>query len=65
MFIGEVLICEREFDNVFDKYVVVIKNEVGYMVGYVFKEFLKIFNKFFKDYGEIEVECIGNRYNVG
>lgn len=25
--IGEVLMCEREFDNVYDKYVVVVSNE--------------------------------------
>lgn len=35
------------------------------MVGHVPKELSKIFNKFLKDYGEIEAECIGNRYNAG
>ena len=54
MFIGEVLTCEREPDNAFGKYAVVIKNEAGQMVGHVPKELSKIFNKFFKDYGEIE-----------
>lgn len=26
--IGEVFICERDYDNVYDKYVIVVKNEV-------------------------------------
>ena len=65
VFIEEVLTCEREPDNAFDKYAVAIKNEVGHMVGHVPKELSKIFNKFVTDYGEIEAECIGNRYNAG
>ena len=65
VFIGGVLTCESEPDNAFDKYAVAIKNEAGHMVGHVPKELSKIFNKFLKDYGEIEAECIGNRYNAG
>lgn len=35
------------------------------MVGYVLKELFRFFYKFFDDFGEFEVECIGNRFNVG
>ena len=38
--IGEVLTCERDHDNVHDKYAI-------------------------RNYGEIEAECIGARYNKG
>ena len=54
VFIGEDLTCEREPDNAFDKYAVEMKDEAGHMVGHVPKELSKIFNKFFRDYGEIE-----------
>ena len=35
------------------------------MVGHVPIEFSKIFFNFLKDYGEIEAECFGSRYNAG
>lgn len=65
LFIGEVLTCERERDNAFDKHAAAINNEAGHMVGHVPKELSKMFNTFLKDYGEIKAECIGNRYNAG
>ena len=35
------------------------------LVGYVPIEFSKIFSHFSRDYGEIEAECIGERYKKG
>ena len=34
-------------------------------VGHVPIELSKLFNKFVSDGGEVEAECIGNRYNAG
>lgn len=65
VYIGEIFFCELEFDNQYSKYVVVVKNEDDSIVGYVLVEFLKIFNKFLLEYGKIEAECIGNRFNKG
>ena len=63
--IGEVLTCEREIDNVHDKYAIAVKNEDQALVGHVPMELSKIFSRFLRDYGEIEAECIGARYNRG
>lgn len=65
VFIGEVLPCERELNNVHDKYAIVVKNGDDKTVGHVPIELSKVVNKFIRDYGEIEVECIGARYNRG
>ena len=35
------------------------------MVGHVPIELSKVFSIFLKDYGEVEAECIGSRYNAG
>lgn len=63
--VGDVMMCEIEEDNPHDKYVVAVKNESGQTVGHIPIEIPKIMNKFIRDCGEIEVECIGHRYNVG
>lgn len=70
--------CELEMDNEYDAHAVVVKKEVhneydahavlvesGDTVGHVRIELSKIFHRFLADYGEIEAECIGNRYNAG
>ena len=57
--------CEIEEDNEHDKYAVAVKNESGQIVGHIPIEISKIMNKFIRDFGEIEVEGIGHRYNVG
>lgn len=63
--IGEVLMCERELDNAYDKYAVAVSNEQGKVVGHVPIELSKVSTRFIRDYGEIEAECIGARYNRG
>lgn len=65
VYIGEILSCEMEPDNQHSKYAVVVKNEDKKIVGHVPVELSKIFNKFLSDYGKIEAECIGNRFNKG
>ena len=61
--IGKVLTCERDHDNVHDKYAIAVKDEDQTWVGHVPIELSKIFSRFLQDYGEIEAECIGARYN--
>ena len=63
--IGEVLMCERELDNAYDKYAVAVNNEQGKVVGHVPIELSKVFARFIRNYGEVEAECIGARYNRG
>lgn len=63
--VGEVMRCEIEENNDHDKYAVTVRNECGQMVGHVPIELSKLFSKFLHDYGEVEAECIGNRYNAG
>ena len=63
--IGEVLMCERELDNVYDKYAVAVNNEKGKVVGHVPIELSKVFARFIRNYGEVEAEGIGARYNRG
>ena len=65
VYIGEILFCELEPDNQHSKYAVVVKNEDNSIVGHVPAELSKIFNKFLSEYGKIEAECIGNRFNKG
>ena len=65
VYIGEVMECEHEIDNDHDAHAVVVKKESGDVVGLVPIELSKCFHKFLDDYGEIEAECIGNRYNSG
>ena len=62
--IGDILFCETESDNNFDKYAVAVKTDNGELVGHVPIEHSKVFTDFLKDYGDIEVECIGCRYNL-
>lgn len=63
--IGEILACEMELNNSHDKYAVAVKNQDGNLIGHVPKELSRLFNKLLKDYGELEAECIGNRFNAG
>ena len=63
--IGEVLMCERELDNAYDKYAVAVNNKQSNVVGHVPLELSKVFARFIRDYGEVEAECIGVRYNRG
>ncbi|KAM7431160.1 hypothetical protein ABFA07_018235 [Porites harrisoni] len=65
VYIGAILFCELEPDNQHSKYAVVVKNEDDSIVGHVPAELSKIFNKFLSEYGKIEAECIGNRFNKG
>ena len=62
--VGELMMCEIEENNDHDKYAVAVKNESGQIVGHVPIEISKIMCKFIRDCGEVEVECIGHRYNV-
>ena len=41
--IGEVLMCERELDNAYDKYAVAVNDEQGKFVRHVAIELLKVF----------------------
>ena len=59
------MMCEHEEDNVYDECVVSVWKENCQMIGHVLIEFLKIFCNLLKDYGEIEAECFGSRYNAG
>lgn len=63
--IVEVLTCERDHDNVHDKYAIAVKNEDQTLVDHVPIELSKIFCRYLRDYGEIEAECIGAQYNKG
>lgn len=63
--IGEVLMCERELVNVHDKYAVAVTNEEGKVVGNVAIELSKVLARFIPDFGQVEAECIGMRYNKG
>ena len=65
MLIGEVLYCETENDNVYDQNAAIVTTEDGKTVGHVPIELSDIFTAFLADYGTIEAEFIGNRYNRG
>eukprot|EP00112_Aurelia_sp_Birch-Aquarium-sp1_P003998 Seg1452.6 transcript_id=Seg1452.6/GoldUCD/mRNA.D3Y31 product="hypothetical protein" protein_id=Seg1452.6/GoldUCD/D3Y31 len=65
VFVGEMMICEPEEDNGYDEYAVSVQKENGKMVGHVPIELSIVFCNFLKDYGEVEAECIGSRYNAG
>ena len=59
VYIGEILDCEIEPENDYDKYAVAV------LVGHVPIELSKIFYKFLSQYGQIEAKCIGSRFNTG
>lgn len=63
--VGEVLKCEIEDNNEHDKYAIAVRNEEGRLLGHVPIELSKCFNKILRDFGEIEAECIGDRFNSG
>eukprot|EP00112_Aurelia_sp_Birch-Aquarium-sp1_P022719 Seg650.6 transcript_id=Seg650.6/GoldUCD/mRNA.D3Y31 product="hypothetical protein" protein_id=Seg650.6/GoldUCD/D3Y31 len=65
VFVGEIMICEPEEDNGYDEYAVSVEKENSKMVGHVPIELSRVFCNFLKDYGEVEAECIGSRYNAG
>ena len=58
--VGDLMMCEIKEDNKHDKYAVAVKDESGQIVGHIPIEISKIMNKFIRDSGEIEVECIGH-----
>ena len=62
--IGGILFCETENDNNFDKFAVAVKTDNGELVGHVPTELSINFADLLKDYGNIEVNCIGWRYNL-
>ena len=59
------MMCEIEENNEHDKYAVAVKDESGQIVGHVPTEISRPFSKRIRDYGEIEAECIGHRFNAG
>ena len=59
------LMCEIKENNEHDKICCCGKDEFGQIVGHVPIEISRPFSKFIRDYGEIETECIGNRFNAG
>ncbi len=63
--VGDIMLCETEEKNDHEKYAVAVKNQAMHTVGHVPIELSKLFNKFMGDGGEVEAECIGNRYNAG
>ena len=63
--VGDLMMCEIEEDNAHDKYAVAVKDESGQIVGHVPIEISRLFSKFICDYGEMEAECIGYRFNAG
>ncbi len=65
VYIGEVLSCESEPDNNYDSFAIAVKNNDKKTVGHVPIELAKIFHDFLSDYGEVQAECIGSRYNEG
>ena len=65
VYIGEILDCEIEQENDHDKYAVAVKNKDRMLVGHVPIELSKIFHRFLSQYGQIEAECIGSRFNTG
>ncbi len=54
-----------EPENDHDRYAVAIKNEDEKIVGHVPIELARICHKFLSEYGQIEAECIGSRFNAG
>lgn len=65
VYIGEILDCEIEPENDHDKYAVTVKNKDGVLVAHVPIELSTIFHNFLSQYGQIEAECIGSRFNTG
>ena len=63
--IGEVMECEVETDPDHDKFAVIVQSQDGKTVGHVPAELSRQFHKFLINFGEIEAECVGNRYNSG
>ncbi len=62
--IGDILECEIDTNNPHDQYAIVVRTFRGETIGHVPVELSEIFLKFLSNYGEIEAECIGHRYNA-
>ena len=60
----EVLICEIEPDNMYDKHAVAVKKE-GRIVGHVPMENSKVFKFFLRRGGHITATLTGNKINRG
>eukprot|EP00794_Sanderia_malayensis_P013235 gene13235-14594_t len=56
--------CEMELENAHDVYAVVFKTYGEEVVGHVPLELSQIFWKFLSEHGDIEADCIGDRYNA-
>ena len=54
-----------EPENDHDKYAVAVKNKDDQIVGHVPIELSRICHKFLSEYGQLEAECIGSRFNTG
>ena len=63
--VGDILECEIDSNNPHDQYAIVVRTFRDETVGHVPIELSEIFWKFLSNYGEIEAECIGHRYNAG
>ena len=65
VYIGEILDCEIEPGNDHDKYAVAVKNKDRVLAGHILIELSKICYKSLSQYGQIEAECNGSRFNTG
>ena len=63
--VGDILDCEMEPENDHDRYTVAVKNKEEKIVGHVPIELSRICYKFLSEYGQLEAECIGSRFNTG
>ena len=63
--LGEILTCEAEPDNEFDKFAVVAKTDGENIVGYPPVEIAPKIHTVLKDGGEVEAEVIGCQFNKG
>ena len=63
--VGDILDCEMEPENDHDRYAVAVKNKDEKIVGHVPIELSRICHKFLSEYGQLEAECIGSRFNTG
>ena len=65
VYIGEILECEIEVDNEHDIFAIIVKNYEEKPVGHVPIELSKTFHQYLSDFGEVEAECTGSRFNAG
>ncbi len=63
--IGYILECEIDSNNPHDQYEIVVRTFRDETIRPVSVELSEVFCKVLSNYGEIEAECIGYRYNAG